>query len=575
MNDQKIENLLNLALQATPSERMRSPQLSSGFDPKSQRWEVIVLYQGNLDSLMEEDIEITYLLNNYAILSIPYDKVNQVAARPEITFMEKPKALFFAVDQAASSSCIRSVQKDDVGLFGKGVLIACIDSGVDYTHPDFRNPDGSTRFLSYWDQTLPGSPPKGYRIGTEFTRQQLNDLLLGNSSSPAPTPDISGHGTAVLGIAAGNGAASQGVFQGVAPQSYLLAVKLGTPVPGDFPRTTQLIQAVDYAVRFSLALRIPLVINLSFGNNYGSHNGDSLLETYLDSAVSLGQISLCIGSGNEGNTEGHTSGSLVNNLVQDVEFSVGPYETNLSLQLWKYYVDSFSIELIHPSGFPLRTIDSVLGSQRLTLGNTELLIYYGMPSPYSMSQEIYFDFLPGPGSSYIDSGIWILRLIPRSIVEGIYHLWLPGGGSAGTETRFFRPTPETTLTIPSTASRAITVGAYDSRLQSYADYSGRGYTRVLQAVKPDLAAPGTGIRAPRAGGGYHTFTGTSFATPFVSGSAALMMEWGIILGNDPFLYGEKIKARLIKGARRISSEQKYPNPRLGYGILCLKESLFG
>ena len=127
----------------------------------------------------------------------------------------------------------------------------------------------------------------------------------------------------------------------------------------------------------------------------------------------------------------------------------------------------------------------------------------------------------------------------------------------------------------------ITVGAYDTTYESYADFSGRGYADTNQLamtllqldVKPDLAAPGVGIVTSAVGGGYEPVTGTSFATPFVTGAAALMMEWGIVRGNDPFLYGEKVKAYLRRGAKRIRGEREYPNSRVGFGALCLEESL--
>ena len=198
-----------------------------------------------------------------------------------------------------------------------------------------------------------------------------------------------------------------------------------------------------------------------------------------------------------------------------------------------------------------------------------------MPSPYSQAQEIYLSFQGAGNHLSVENGIWTLRLIPGRLISGSFDLWLPGGNAIGPQTRFFSPTTDTTLTIPSTARSSITVGAYDPRLSSYASFSGRGYTRILHEVKPDLAAPGVNIPAPRSGGGYASFTGTSFATPFVSGSAALMMEWGILRGNDPFLYGEKLKAYLIAGAKPIASESEYPNRRVGWGALCLSESLPG
>lgn len=152
-------------------------------------------------------------------------------------------------------------------------------------------------------------------------------------------------------------------------------------------------------------------------------------------------------------------------------------------------------------------------------------------------------------------------------------MWLPGGKTVGEATRFYRPTPETTLTIPSTALSAISVAAYDSRRQSYADFSGRGYTRLPVQIKPDLAAPGVDIRAPRPGGGYQTATGTSFATPFVSGAAALLMEWGIVRENDPYLYGQKVKSYLINGVKQLPGETEWPNARVGWGTLCTAQSL--
>ena len=138
-----------------------------------------------------------------------------------------------------------------------------------------------------------------------------------------------------------------------------------------------------------------------------------------------------------------------------------------------------------------------------------------------------------------------------------------------------------TLTVPSTAAKVITVGAYDPVYDTYADFSGRGYadsTRTIGVTaagltKPDLVAPGVNIQAPDVYGSFLPVTGTSFATPIVSGAAALLMEWGIVQGNDPFLYGEKIKAYLRKGARPLRGEKEYPNDRVGYGRLCVADIL--
>ena len=243
----------------------------------------------------------------------------------------------------------------------------------------------------------------------------------------------------------------------------------------------------------------------------------------------------------------------------------------MGVQLWKSYVDAFAIRLITPSGGTIGPIDSRLGPQTLNYGGTRILIYYGKPSPYSKAQEVYFDFIPI--RDYLDSGIWTFRLTPERIVTGQYDMWLPSRGILNPSTRFLMPVPETTLTIPSTAANVISVGAYDDSYQSYADFSGRGFTRQTQQVKPDLVAPGVDIVTARSGGGYEAVTGTSFAAPFVAGSAALLMQWGIVDGNDPFLYGEKVKAYLARGARHLPGYAAWPNPQLGYGALCVRDSL--
>lgn len=295
------------------------------------------------------------------------------------------------------------------------------------------------------------------------------------------------------------------------------------------------------------------------------------METYLDEAAGVGKTVICVGSGNEGNVGGHTSGIVLPSEIYQVEMGIGTYEPSVNVQIWKNYQDRMKIYLEHPSGERIGPLEQILEAQRFRVGNTELLAYYGEPSPYSIAQEIYVDFLSV--QDYVDSGIWKFYLEPVRIIEGDFDMWLPGGEQVGKATRFYQPTPDRTLTIPSTALQVITVGAYNPKLQSYADFSGRGYTRGTDYIKPDLVAPGVDIRTARAGGGYALVTGTSFAAPFVSGGAALLMEWGIVKGNDPYLYGEKLKSYLISGARQLPGFAEFPNPQVGYGALCVRDSI--
>lgn len=573
MPEQKIDNLLNLAMDATPRERERSGNLNVGYQKETRLWEVIVKYSGPEEGLSGEGISVVPLLGGYAVMTIPETEIDAFSRRTQVEFVEKPKRLYFATAQGKRASCISSVQTGREGLSGEGILVGAADSGIDYFHPDFRNEDGTTRILKLWDQTVPGNPPKGYVTGSEYTEEEINEALSLSETEGrrlVPVRDISGHGTAVLGIAAGNGRASSGENRGVAYKSGIIAVKLGIPREDSFPRTTELIQAVDYLVRQSLELGMPMAINLSFGNNYGSHRGDSLLETYLDSVSNMGRLCICAGTGNNGNQALHTGGNIRTGEIQEIELGVSPYEAALNVQLWKHYEDVVEIYLENPAGVRIGPLYENLGPQRYRAGDTELLIYYGKPGPYFVTQEIYIDFIPT--GNYVDSGVWKIILRGKDIKDGEYFFWLPGGNVLNPLTSFYLPRAEGTLTIPSTALRLISVGAYDSRSDVYADFSGRG-SRFLPYGKPDFVAPGVDITAPRPGGSYGSFTGTSFAAPFATGACALLMEWGIVKGNDPFLYGEKVKAYLRRGARRLPGYEEFPNETVGWGALCVRDSI--
>ena len=574
MADQKIENLLNLALSESEEEREKSLELDVGYYPIARTWEVIIKYSGTLGQVREIAESVVELSNEFAIVTVREDRLEALAGIEAVEYIEKPKRLFFQVENGRRVSCMTSVQIRPPKLYGAGVLVAIIDSGIDYANLDFRNADGTTRIYALWDQTIPGNPPEGYVQGTEYTQEKINEALQQENRTErmkiVPSEDRSGHGTAVAGIAAGNGRGSKGArYQGVASESGILVVKLGTPREEGFPRTTELMQAIDYVVKKAQRAGRPVAINISFGNTYGSHTGTSLLERFIADIANLWKSVICIGMGNEGASAGHTAGILKENTEERIPLAVQMKETAINVQIWKSYHDIVDISLISPAGVQIGPIPEVIGTQRFVVGDTEILLYYGEPSPFHVSQEIFIEFLPK--DSYITPGIWQFVLTPRKIVTGEYDLWLPSENVLNRGTAFRYPTERGTLTIPSTSQRVISVGAYDSLTFAYADFSGRG--GLEGESKPDLVAPGVDITAPTPSGIYQTFTGTSFATPFVSGAAALMMEWGIVRGNDPYLYGEKVKAYLRRGARPLPGFTEYPNPQVGYGALCLRDSL--
>ena len=571
MADQKLENILNLALEASSEERDKSLELNVGFDPADREWNLIVKYSGSMDCVRELGAQVVELMGGFAIVTIRESLIPAMTQCAAVEYVEKPKRLFFQVENGKRASCIPPVQVPPLSLSGRGVLVGIIDSGIDYENPVFRNADGSTRIRTLWDQTVSGNPPEGYVIGTEYSREQIDAALTLESRQErlqiVPSQDISGHGTAVAGIAAGNSAD----YRGVAYESDLLVVKLGTPLEGGFPRTTELMQALNYVVQKSMEYQMPVAINLSFGNTYGPHDGSGLLERFIEAIADVWKSVICIGTGNEGNTAGHTSGRLSQTEDTVIELAVQENSPTLIVQIWKAYFDFVDISLISPSGVRVGPIQEVIGSQRFTVGNTQILLYYGEPSPFSIDQEIFIDFLPV--DTYIDSGVWRIVLSPRDIVNGEFALWLPSQSALNVETGFLFPTEERTLTIPSTSYRTIGVGAYDPATFSYADFSGRGPAGPGRRAKPDIVAPGVNIRVPLPGGTFTELSGTSFATPFATGSAALLMQWGIVNGNDPFLYGEKVKAYFQRGARQFVGITEYPSPLVGSGALCVEASI--
>lgn len=572
--NQKLEDILNLALETGEETRERSETLNVGFNEESQTWDLIVRYIGNLEDVGERlGVSVIPLIAGFGIVQIRQDRIDLFSRQPEIIYIEKPKRLFFAVNGGIRASCITQVRSGyfppllgQGGLYGAGVLIAVIDSGIDYRHPWFRTPAGESRIAWLWDQSIEGNPPAGFIAGSEYGREDINRALQTDNSFSqveiVPSRDTSRHGTAVAGIAAQT-----------APESELIIVKLGRPRDNNFPRTGELMQAVTYVIRKAEEMGMPVAINLSFGNNYGSHDGTSILETFMNEAAQIGRNVIVAGTGNEGASGGHVQLQLLQNQVYETELAVGTAEPSWNIQIWKSYADEFRIEVVSPAG----SVITVLSGPGATTRNrfagteTELLAYFGEPRPYAAAQEIYLDFLPV--GTYVDSGLWIIRFIPERIASGEVNLWLPGQSSLNAQTRFLRSTPDTTLTIPSTAGNVIAVGAYDSSIMAYADFSGRGNTRFLDRRKPDLAAPGVNIETAAPGGGTQIASGTSMAAPFVTGAAALLMEWGIVRGNDRFLYGEKVKAYLRRGAQPLPGFTTYPNPQIGWGALCVAESL--
>lgn len=190
-----------------------------------------------------------------------------------------------------------------------------------------------------------------------------------------PSIDISGHGTHVAGIAAGNGNGNEQntKYRGVAYESTLIIVKLKTSGGASFPTTTQIMLAVDFCIRKSVDMNMPIAINLSFGTSNGSHSGTSLLEAYLDYIAGNYRCAVSVGSGNDGAGFGHANGS---SYPADAELAIGYPEPSLSIDLWKNTGMRYSCALVHqimiclrfPIQLPIR--QRALHTDTISMGQT-------------------------------------------------------------------------------------------------------------------------------------------------------------------------------------------------------------
>ena len=502
--------------------------------------EYIIKYTGDILALGYP----TELLDaQFAIMELVEGQAGRLLEYQQVTFYEPARTLCGLADRSMEAACIPPVQrKNGLGLTGEGVLIGIVDSGLDLNHPEFMDEEGNSRVVSLWDMTAEGTPPAGFRQGALFSQEEI-------ANGQAPSSDLAGHGTAVAAIAAGR--------SGVAPGASIAAVKLASA------RTTDIMRAVKFLLDQAEERGMPCVINLSYGTNCGSHQGQSLFESYIDQSAQRGRSVVVCAAGNEGSGAHHFRGRLVEGGTVDAEFNVSTQREQIYLSLWKNFADDAAFELVLPSGQTTGQLTE--GERSFRFGAVRLTVDYGVPPHYSASQEALFSIEGPPGAM---DGLWRLRCWGKKVADGRFDVWLPTVEEVSERTAFLQPEPDLTITLPATALYPISVGGFRPETETVSPFSGRGDQDCAGRVLLDLAAPAEAVRSAKAGGGYDAFTGTSMAAPFVSGAAALMMEWGIVRGNDLFLYGQRVKAFLCKGALR-SPFLSYPNPQWGYGRLYL------
>ena len=532
--------------------------------------ESIVKFSGNIEKISESVKSKVEILNNdLAIFKTDLDNFKLLTNCSQIQKIESSCFISVCSEQNSNLSFIcKSNDKSFENLTGKGVIVSILDSGIDIYHPDFIDDDGNSRILYIWDQNKNGNPPEGFDFGTEYTNSEINMAIKGDID--IPNLDVNGHGTAVAGIASGNGRGSNRKIIGVAPESNIIVVKLLTENNSLSTRSTNLLRAVKYISEKAQLLQMPVVINISYGTNRGTHDGESLFEQYLDYISEQENVSIVVATGNEGISNHHFKYKIKTGETVNIEFSIGENFSEFSFVFVSSFYDYLTFRLSNSTGEQSSVIDlRQSGKQSIFFSKVRIDLYLDQPTPIYEGQQILIVLSSIEG--YIPKDVWTLEVNGKIVLDGRIDSWLPITSIVGLETQFLNPSSETTLTLPSTSHKVISVGGYDTNTNEVTGFSGKGYTRD-NFVAPDLVAPATFIPAPSTGKSYSNFTGTSFAAPFVSGACALMMQWGIVNKNDESMYGQRLKAFLKLGAKRKSGVS-FPNSSWGYGSLCLKDSL--
>lgn len=480
------------------------------------------------------------------------------------------------LDSLEDSGVSRIQSSEYLNLTGEGVLIGIVDTGIDYLQNAFLNRDGSSKIVSIWDQTIQNenARPEGFFYGTEYKKDQI-DLAISSAQpySIVPSVDEIGHGTALAGIAAGTRNEEQR-FSGVAQDAQIVVVKLKQAkeylrrfffIPSDAVcyQENDIMQGVKYLLNVSRSIARPISICIGIGTSQGAHNAQSPLSNYLTTISTQRGVGVSVAAGNEGNRGHHYSATVDPTIGYDtVELNVGPNNSGFSMELWGQSPNIFSIDLFSPTGQYIPRIPARLKETRelnFIFENTKVFVDYELVESQTGGELILIRF-QNPME-----GIWRFRVYSTVNIEPNFHIWLPINNFLEEGTRFIRPDPYYTLTSPGNTVIPIVTAAYDYRNNGLYLYSSRGYT-IENVVNPTFAAPGVNMIVPTTNDSYTTQSGTSIAAAFTAGVVAMLLEWGVVKGNQTQMDTLQIKNFLIRGARRDPSVV-YPNRDWGYGIL--------
>lgn len=544
-----------------------------------------IIYKGDIESALRENGIDRYMILNdqLAVIYVGNNFSSSILNTIEnITWWEEAypmSSLINITDTLSSGETVTTASgvyyiynNPYIYVRGEGIIIAIIDSGIDYLHPDFINEDNTSKIISIWDQeSNNNTPPEGMIFGSEITREEINQAIINKDASLSV--DNIGTGTIAAGISVGKGRLNNS-YKGVAIDSELIVVKLreykDTYEEGKINYlNTDFLAAIKYIDDVIKKERKLLIINLTIGDRSQSVILTNLLDTFP--FLSSSGVVLVGGAGNEGNTDIHYEGRFNDNQTpQDVIIEVDN-QNMLDITLSANGPGKIGVTLISPSGEMSYQVmyspDNPIYRGKFNIENTSYEIRLIYPWIFSGNELLRIRI------EDIKPGIWTLRLFPDMLTTGEYDIYLPNQNLIPANTRFLDPNSYSTITFYATIENVITVGAYNNKTSSMWIGSSKGPVKG-KGIKPDIVAPGVDIISTFINQSYTTATGTGVSSSLTCGVLALVMEYVSQQGNyaRKELFTQILKTYLMRGAIK-QDIYTYPNYSQGYGILNLRNTI--